>query len=179
MTAVIPAGKPRRILEVGPGTGAFTEAILEQLEDGDALHLVELNETFCAALEQSVLSPHRVARPGVELVLHNASIADVDLEGAYDAIVCGLPFNNFTPSLAATIFDSMLRRLGPGGELAYFEYLGIRPLRRLLGPRSWRAVRDHAAADAARSDQWGRSTTIVCWNLPPARVVRLGSRQVG
>src|SRR5713226_8428066 len=42
-------GKPRgpaRILEVGPGTGSVTREILRQLQPGDQLDLVEVNERF-------------------------------------------------------------------------------------------------------------------------------------
>ena len=42
--------KPRRILEVGPGTGAFTDQIIHRLNPNDTLHLVEFDEDFCKLL---------------------------------------------------------------------------------------------------------------------------------
>src|SRR5215831_3421057 len=44
--------QPRRILEVGPGTGAVTVEILRQLRPGDWLDIVEINGDFVALLER-------------------------------------------------------------------------------------------------------------------------------
>ncbi|HIN83951.1 MAG TPA: hypothetical protein EYM90_03505, partial [Phycisphaerales bacterium] len=37
----IPEHSPKRMLEVGCGTGAFTKEILNTLRDGDSFHIVE------------------------------------------------------------------------------------------------------------------------------------------
>src|SRR5215212_7099437 len=46
------AANPRRILEVGPGTGAVTVQIIADLQPRDHLVLVERNEQFVAHLRQ-------------------------------------------------------------------------------------------------------------------------------
>ena len=38
--------QPVRVLEIGPGTGAFTNSIVKHLQVGDRFDLVELNESF-------------------------------------------------------------------------------------------------------------------------------------
>src|SRR4051812_29421510 len=43
---------PRRVLEVGPGTGAVTEALLQLLRPGDQFDIVEINEHSIALLER-------------------------------------------------------------------------------------------------------------------------------
>src|SRR4051794_41539816 len=43
---------PRRILEVGPGSGAVTAEILRYLRPGDQLDIVEINENFVALLRR-------------------------------------------------------------------------------------------------------------------------------
>src|SRR5262245_64627968 len=43
---------PRNLLEVGPGTGAITAAIVQIMRPGDHLTLVELNEEFVAYLRE-------------------------------------------------------------------------------------------------------------------------------
>src|SRR3954470_18786371 len=43
---------PRRILEVGPGTGAVTAEIVRQLRPGDALDIVEINADFVALVQR-------------------------------------------------------------------------------------------------------------------------------
>src|SRR5438105_14388325 len=42
---------PCRILQVGPGTGSVTRAILRRLQPGDQLDCVELNDHFVERLE--------------------------------------------------------------------------------------------------------------------------------
>ncbi|MCJ8345927.1 hypothetical protein MJH12_10325, partial [bacterium] len=41
---------PKRIIEIGPGTGPITEGILKYVKPGDSFHLVEVNESFCELL---------------------------------------------------------------------------------------------------------------------------------
>src|SRR5262245_34325403 len=43
---------PRRILEVGPGTGAITAEIVRHLRPGDQFDIVEINAEFVACLGQ-------------------------------------------------------------------------------------------------------------------------------
>ncbi|NBX24526.1 MAG: methyltransferase domain-containing protein, partial [Planctomycetes bacterium] len=119
----------RRILEVGPGTGPFTERILKQLRRGDRFDVVEMNPAFCRDLERRLLRGFRHQRSDIEVVLHEAAIQDADLPGEYDLVVCGLPFNNFPPALVRSIFRRMMRLLRDGGELAYFEYAGVRTIK--------------------------------------------------
>ena len=40
--------RPKRILEVGPGTGAVTRQIIRRMHPADRLDLVEINEAFAA-----------------------------------------------------------------------------------------------------------------------------------
>lgn len=40
---------PKRILEIGPGTGGMTRLLLSSLNDGDEFHIVERNPVFCSA----------------------------------------------------------------------------------------------------------------------------------
>jgi len=70
---------PRRILEVGPGTGAFSRQILTTLESGDEYHLVEISELFCERIERDVLSPFRESRPNIDIQLHQAPIEAADI----------------------------------------------------------------------------------------------------
>ena len=46
---------PRRILEVGPGTGAVTRHIITAMRPEDQLDLVELNTSFVDCLRQRFL----------------------------------------------------------------------------------------------------------------------------
>jgi phospholipid N-methyltransferase len=165
---------PRRVLEVGPGTGPFTKAILRKLRAGDQFDLVEINENFCRTLEKKLLGPYRGKHPRVKVGLHCAPIEEAKLEGPYDVIVCGLPFNNFPPKLMRQIFRRMFALLKENGELVYFEYAGVRVMK---GP-----VLDSAGrARLKRIDAYGKSLRrhhdgkkeFVLGNIPPAIAYRL------
>lgn len=165
---------PRRILEVGPGTGAVTRWIIDGLDAGDTLDLVELNDSFVRHLRQR-LADDPLFRPAAErTTIHHCPIEEVGGEGTYDVIVSGLPFNNFDAANVAQILEVMLRLLRPGGTLSFFEYVAVRPLRSVVSGSAERArLRGvgQAIADARRGRTIGRD--LVVPNVPPAWVHHL------
>jgi phospholipid N-methyltransferase len=133
-----PAG-PRRILEVGPGTGAVTRAIVQALGPQDRFDLVELNERFVVRLNerfateacfQSVADRSRVLHQPVE---------SLPLDEPYDLIISGLPLNNFSVELVDRILGTFVKLLKPQGTLSFFEYIAIRHARAIVGNRDDRA----------------------------------------
>ena len=169
------APPPRRILEVGPGTGPVTREILRKLGASDMLDIVELSPEFCDDLERKVLSPWREGGHGARVTLHNAAIQDVSLEEAsYDCVVCGLPFNNFEVELVRSIMDRMLELLKPGGELTYFGYVGAKTARRAMSGGTGRDNID-AIEQLERDLHLAHAGTrrMVLANIPPAFVRRL------
>jgi phospholipid N-methyltransferase len=56
-------------------------------------------------------------------VLHNVPIEEAIREWQFDAIICGLPFNNFPVKLVQHLFDVMFGFLKPNCELAYLNIL--------------------------------------------------------
>ncbi len=170
----IPDIANKRILEVGCGTGAFTKEILSKLDAGDQFHIVELCPDFCDAVETNLLQSFRKEHPDIEVVLHNAPIEEAGLEGEFDAIICGLPFNNFPLELVQHLFDVMFKHLRQGGELAYFEYLGMRALKRVFGFPSIRRETKQRTIDIndRYQNKKGEQKTVWC-NLPSCRVVWL------
>ena len=165
---------PRRVLEVGPGTGPFTKAILRKLRAGDQFDLVEINENFCRTLEKKLLGPYRGKHPRVKIGLHCAPIEEAKLEGPYDVIVCGLPFNNFPPKLMRQIFRRMFALLKDSGELVYFEYAGVRVLKSPVVDSDGRArlKRIDAIGKSLRRKHEGKKE-LVLGNFPPAFAYRL------
>jgi phospholipid N-methyltransferase len=165
---------PRRILEVGPGTGPFTKAILKKLRAGDRFDLVEINEKFCRKLEREILAKYRQAHPDVSVRLHCAPIEDASISGPYDVIVCGLPFNNFPPALMRKIFRRMFALLKDEGELVYFEYAGVRAVKGPImdGDGRARLRRIDAIGKSLRRKHKG-DTELVLGNFPPALAFRL------
>jgi phosphatidylethanolamine/phosphatidyl-N-methylethanolamine N-methyltransferase len=170
----IPNVPNKRILEVGCGTGAFTKEILKTLGDGDEFHIVELSKEFCDAIESSLLIQFRNDNPKISVVLHNAPIEEAIIEGQFDAIICGLPFNNFPVKLVQHLFDVMFGFLKPNCELAYFEYLGMRGIKRLFGFPNIRRETKVRTIDIETRYVKQQGTQETVWrNIPSCRVVRL------
>jgi len=82
---------PKRILEVGPGTGAVTQKIVAALGNEDYLDLVELNDSFVHQLRERFRSD-----PGFQPVAERArvlhcAVQELPPEASYDLIISGLP----------------------------------------------------------------------------------------
>ena len=170
------AGNPRRILEVGPGNGPFTRVILESLRDGDEYHLAEINEEFCRELETKLLAPHRIAHPDQVVELHQGPVEELDVDETFGFIVCGLPFNNFPPKIARSIFRQLLSLLDEDGELAYFEYAAVRNMRApFVGSEGRNKIRRIDAHGKSLRKRFDSERELVLTNLPPAYAIRLKS----
>jgi phosphatidylethanolamine/phosphatidyl-N-methylethanolamine N-methyltransferase len=123
------APAPRRILEVGPGTGAVTAEILRLLRPDDRLDIVEINEHFVAVLRRRFAEEPLFQRHAGQVRLIHAPLQEVAGEGIYDFMVSGLPLNNFPLALVRDILRAYRRLLKPEGVLSYFEYIAIRQLK--------------------------------------------------
>lgn len=165
---------PVRVLEVGPGTGAVTRRIVRLLGPEARFDLVELNEKFVALLERKFEEEPHFRNAADRSHIHRCPIQEFAADQPYDYIISGLPFNNFPPELVRDIFAIFFRLLAPGGVLSYFEYMYVRPLRRLVsgGDEKQRLC----ALDAIMQPYLSRHRIRRNWvfaNLPPAWVQHL------
>jgi phospholipid N-methyltransferase len=128
----------RRILEVGPGTGAVTAQIVRDLRPHDWLTLVERNDQFVARLRQRIDSDKVFQSAAKCIELIHAGIEEISEVEPYHVIVSGLPFNNFTVSFVEQIIGKLGRLLTPQGTLSFFEYIAVRPLKALVSQRAER-----------------------------------------
>ena len=171
---------PKRVLEVGPGTGAVTRWILDGLGTEDRLDLVELNESFVKRLrERFETEPNFQALADRARVLHG-SVEDLPADAPYDVIVSGLPLNNFSVAMVDCILDALCGLGRPGGTLSFFEYIAIRRVRALTSGRTERD-RLRGIGRVLNTLLEGREIRRerVCFNIPPAWVhhVSLGGNQ--
>jgi phospholipid N-methyltransferase len=146
------------VLELGPGTGVFTRALLARGVAERNIVLIESGGEFIAKLRQQF--------PQVRLLqMDAASLRSAELfDGAKaGAVVSGLPLLSMSLRKVAAILRGAFEQLGDGGGFYQFTYGPRCPVpRRLLDSLGLEAVRI--------------STTFA--NLPPASVYRITRRQV-
>lgn len=171
---VVDAAGPRRILEVGPGTGAFTRHVLQTLRADDEFHIVEINDAFCEHLETRLLRPFRRAHPTHQVTLHQHCIEDAPIEGQFDFIVCGLPFNNFPLQTVRSIFRVLQTLLADDGMLSYFEYVGMSSIKRpVVGADGRRSLRKREHTKRVIEERFDVERRVILANIPPAYAVHL------
>jgi len=133
-----PSTTARRILEVGPGTGAVTGSIVNGLGADDRFDLVELNERFVGQLRNRFDTDPTFQRVAERTRVLHCAIQDLPKSDGYDLIVSGLPLNNFSVELVQEILDGLTGLLNPGGTLSFFEYIAIRAVKSVVSGRNER-----------------------------------------
>jgi phospholipid N-methyltransferase len=122
----------RRILEVGPGTGAVTGQIIAAMRPDDRLFLVERNEHFIEQLRTRFTADTAFAPVADRITMFHASVEDLSEDKPYDLIVSGLPLNNFSVATVSQILKKLRRLLAPNGTLSFFEYVAVRKAKSLI-----------------------------------------------
>lgn len=126
---------PKRILEVGPGTGAVTRRLVRCLSPEDRLDLVELNDSFVERLKHRFQHDPAFQRVAGQAQVHHCPVEDLPCNTKYDVIVSGLPLNNFHVAEVERILCIFQELLRPGGTLSFFEYIAIRHARAIFAGR--------------------------------------------
>lgn len=165
---------PKRVLEVGPGTGAVTRSIVPHIAAEDRFDLVEINPRFAELLQHRFATDPRYQSAAQRSQIHNVPLQEFRTAAPYDVIVSGLPFNNFSVDLVGELVDACFELLAPGGTFTFFEYMYIRPLKRavLRGPEQQRLTAIESLLQARfRSHRFRRDWVFV--NVPPAWVQHL------
>ncbi len=92
-------------------------------------------------------------------------------------MISGLPLNNFPVDLVRVITDAYFRLLRKGGVLSYFEYMYVRPIRRVI-TRGKERERICAIDDLLRGycDQYRIRRDNIWINIPSAWVQHLQTK---
>jgi phosphatidylethanolamine/phosphatidyl-N-methylethanolamine N-methyltransferase len=143
----IDPARPGPVLELGPGTGALTQGLLERGIAPDRLTLVEFDPDMA-----EFLTGHFA---GVDVIRGDAfdlarTLGPKVLE-PFSAIISGIPLLNFSMARRRSFMEGVCRLLQPGAPLIQFSYGMQAPV--VPSP-------DYSVARAA----------FVWANLPPARV---------
>ena len=119
MVERLPNDRPVTVVELGPGTGSFTSAIVERVAQGSRILAIDLEQTFI----------DRVRRrwPSVDCVCASAEhlerlVAERHL-APVDHIISGLPFASLPVDVTRKILDGIEHTLRPGGTFTTFQYL--------------------------------------------------------
>jgi len=126
MVANIPTERPVSVVELGPGTGAFTTAIVNRVAPGSRILAIELEQAFVDRVRKKLPSVDIVRASAVDLerLVNQRHMAPVD------HIVSGLPFASLPMDMTRKILDAIEHVLRPGGTFTTFQYLhgyGLRP----------------------------------------------------
>jgi phosphatidylethanolamine/phosphatidyl-N-methylethanolamine N-methyltransferase len=136
------------VVELGPGTGAITNALIEHGVDQKRLVLVEYNPGFCALLRDRY--PQARVVQGDAYALRD-SLWDV-LQVPASAVVSGLPLVTKPMLTRLKLIRDAFAALAPGAPFVQFTYSVAPPI-----PKSLPGVSTEASER-------------IWMNLPPARV---------
>jgi phospholipid N-methyltransferase len=138
----------RLVVELGPGTGGTTRALLRALPADATLLAIEIDPRFASILRES---------PDPRLIVHEGS-AEALAEalalhglGAPDVVVSGIPFSTIDPALGRRIAGAIFDVLPAGGRFVAYQ------------------VRDRVH-DVARPFFGRARVAVELRNFPPMRV---------
>jgi phosphatidylethanolamine/phosphatidyl-N-methylethanolamine N-methyltransferase len=135
------------VIELGPGTGPITEALVEQGVDPARLVLVEFNPKFCELLRRRFPAATVVQGDAYRL---RDSLADLTRHEA-SAVVSGLPLMTKPLKTRLRLLREAFALLQPRAPFVQFTYAVVPPIPHLAGVKVEASER-------------------IWLNLPPARV---------
>lgn len=158
---------PIKILEVGAGTGVFTQEIVDKMKPDDQLDVVEIDSGLCNLLEEKFTRHKNVH-------IHCRSILDWKPPYVYDFIISGLPFNAFSANFVAAILQHYKTLLKPNGMFSYFEYIASADIKKafLQGQKKEEYLKN-LALTLGFLKKFIFDIDIVLLNIPPAYVYHL------
>ncbi len=138
----------RVVVELGPGTGGTTRALLHALPPDAKLLAIEIDPRFAAILRGSReprLIVHEGSADALPAVLRQHGL------GAPDVVVSGIPFSTMEPALASRIAAAIHEALPAGGRFVAYQ------------------VRDRVH-DVARPFFGRARVEVELRNIPPMRI---------
>lgn len=150
MARWLPVNPDSYVLELGPGTGAVTDALLKHGLREDRLVAIDNNPTLANLLRKRFLQATIITGDAWEL---DTLLAELPVPvGAVGAVISSLPLLNFPKEKADALAQKIRGILEPRGRWVQYTY--------------------HILKDRSRGGEDFKllSSKIVWFNLPPARV---------
>jgi len=148
MAAYVDPKSEGPIVELGPGTGPVTEALVARGVDPSRLVLVEFDPTFCRLLRKRY--PEATVVQGDAYALR--TLLTTILSHPAAAVVSGLPLFTKPLKMRLRLLQEAFGLMAPGAPFVQFTYAAVSPIPRRL--------------DRVKSQVSERIWT----NIPPARV---------
>ncbi|MGX9117272.1 phospholipid N-methyltransferase PmtA [Mesorhizobium sp. BHbsci] len=124
MASVVNPNSGLPVLEVGPGTGVITRAILAQGVKPENLYAVEYSPDFVRHLRQLY--------PDVNVIEGDAFNLDATLGDksglTFDSVVSGVPLLNFPVAQRIAYVESLLDRIPTGRPIVQLTYGPLSPI---------------------------------------------------
>lgn len=124
MVAKIAPQPSEVIVELGPGTGAFTLELLAQGVEPANLILVEFNKEFVKFLKREFPDLRIVEGPAQDLPRLLKTLG----QGPVTKIISGIPLRSMKPAECRQIAKSVAAVLEPGGLFVQFSYFKASPV---------------------------------------------------
>jgi phospholipid N-methyltransferase len=112
------------VVELGPGTGAFTRELLVQGVDPTNLILVEFNKEFVKFLKREFPDLRVVEGPAQDLPQLLKTLGRASVK----KIISGIPLRSMKPADCRQIAKSVAAVLEPGGLFVQFSYFKASPV---------------------------------------------------
>ena len=121
----------RRVIELGGGTGVFTQALIAHGIHPEALLVLELNEELHQLLHQRFPKVHVVCGDAQALksIVHANGF---DVDGKVDAVISGLGLLSMSRVTQRAILKGVFAVLGDEGRFIQFTYGPASPVSREL-----------------------------------------------
>lgn len=124
MASVVDPGSGLPVLEVGPGTGVITRAILARGIKPESLYAVEYSEDFVRHLEDHY--------PGVNVIQGDAFDLNKTLGDKrglrFDSVISGVPLLNFPVAQRIAYLEDLLNRIPVGRPVVQLTYGPLSPI---------------------------------------------------
>ena len=116
----IPLENTKLIIELGPGTGIFTEKIIEKIDASTHLIVLELNPELYKDLKAKINIPNvHIKEASADKI--GEIMKEFGFEKA-DIIISSLPLANFSIELRNSILEVVKKSLNENGSFIQFQY---------------------------------------------------------
>jgi phosphatidylethanolamine/phosphatidyl-N-methylethanolamine N-methyltransferase len=124
------------VIELGPGTGGTTKALLQAMAPDARLLAIEINPRFCELLTRTIDDPRLIVHEGSAAEIPEALVKH-DLD-APDVILSGIPFSTMPQALGLSILRSVKKSLAPNGRFVAYQFRDVVHTlgKRVFGPAS-------------------------------------------